>query len=161
MGFSTGGGRGQVKNEINVTPLVDIVLVLLIVFLVTTPIMMRQITIEVPRKLQADESPKTSKQISVLVKADGHVVINDGNEDKIYPRVEMAGELRNMMKDRVTEKVIFMDFEDKLPYGEVVSAMDTAKGVMGKDDSVVALKIRDEKDQQRAAGDGGETPPTE
>jgi biopolymer transport protein ExbD len=161
MGFSTGGGRGQVKNEINVTPLVDIVLVLLIVFLVTTPIMMRQITIEVPRKLQADESPKTSKQISVLVKADGNVLINDGAEEKIYPRVEMANRLRDMMKDRVTEKVIFVDFEDKLPYGEVVAAMDTAKGVMGKDDSVVALKIRDEKDAAKAAGDGGETPPTE
>jgi len=159
MGISAGGGgRGAVKSDINVTPLVDIVLVLLIIFLVTTPIMMRQITIEVPRKLDADENPiKAAKQISVLVKADGTVVISDGATDKSYPRVEMPTQLRNMMKDRITEKVVFVDFEDKLPYGEAVSAMDSIKGVGAE---TVALKIRDENQAKGEGDSGGDQPAT-
>jgi biopolymer transport protein TolR len=143
MGISAGGGKG-LKSDINVTPLVDVVLVLLIIFIINTPVMMRQITIEVPRKLEADENPiKASKQISILIRADGNAVLSDGAQDKTMPVVEMPNALRDMLKDRVTEKVVFVDFEDRLAYGEAVSAMDTIKGV-GGDDCVVALKIREE-----------------
>ena len=79
MGMQVGGKSGGPKSEINVTPLVDIVLVMLIIFLVMTPIMMHQITIEIPRKLDADEDPTVaSKQLTVLVRADGTVKISDG-----------------------------------------------------------------------------------
>jgi biopolymer transport protein ExbD len=163
MGISAGGKRGAVKSDINVTPLVDIVLVLLIVFLVTTPIMMRQITIEVPRKAEHQEIT-TKKQISILVKATGMVEFDDGTEKKEFPRVQLAQALRDVMRGSVTEKAVFMDFDDKLPYHEVVEAMDTAKGVMGKDDSTVALKMREEKGQKPGGdegGDSGEAPPGE
>ncbi len=61
MGISAGGGgQGRPKSDINVTPLVDVVLVLLIIFLVAMPILLRHITIEVPRKLDADEISSTS-----------------------------------------------------------------------------------------------------
>src|SRR3990170_1413206 len=123
MGISAGGGKG-LKSDINVTPLVDVVLVLLIIFLINTPIMMRQITIEVPRKLDADENPiKAAKQISILVRADGNMVLSDGAQDKTMPLIEMPNALRDMLKDRVTEKVVFVDFEDRLAYGEAVAAM--------------------------------------
>ncbi len=155
MGISAGGGKG-LKSDINVTPLVDVVLVLLIIFLINTPVMMRQITIEVPRKLEADENPiKASKQISVLIRADGNAVLGDGAQEKTVPVVEMPNVLREMLKDRVTEKVVFVDFDDRLPYGEAVSAMDTIKGV-GGDDSVVALKIREEA---KPPGEGAVAPP--
>jgi len=56
MGMSAGGGSNKsVKAEINITPLVDVVLVLLIIFMVLVPIMMRQVVLEVPRKIQDDE----------------------------------------------------------------------------------------------------------
>ena len=75
MGMNVGGGGARShKSDINVTPLVDIVLVLLIIFIVLTPVMMHQITIEVPRKLTSQEDPTVaSKQITVLVRADGTV----------------------------------------------------------------------------------------
>ena len=55
MGISTGGSKGRQRSEINVTPLVDVVLVLLIIFLVTMPIMMKQVSLDVPRKLNENE----------------------------------------------------------------------------------------------------------
>ena len=143
MGISTGGGKGKVKSDINVTPLVDVVLVLLIIFLVTTPIMMRQITIEVPRKLSNVEDPTiASKQITVLLRADGMIVISDGRDlNKEVPRIELAKTLGPIIKDKKTEKVVFVDFEDQVPYGDAVSVMDTVRGAGAEK---VALKIRDE-----------------
>jgi biopolymer transport protein ExbD len=106
-----GGGKGP-KNDINVTPLVDVVLVLLIIFIVTMPILLRQITIEVPRKLAEDELViSASTQIVVLAKADGTVEIDDGSTRSTVNRVELAKSLGPML-DRVKgEKVVFVDFE--------------------------------------------------
>src|SRR5918911_1108462 len=60
MAFGTGGGSGasaRVKSDINVTPLVDVVLVLLIIFLVTMPIVMKDITIDIPKKSDDPNPP--------------------------------------------------------------------------------------------------------
>jgi biopolymer transport protein ExbD len=144
MGISAGGGGRGAKADINVTPLVDIVLVLLIIFLVTTPIMMRQITVEVPRKLQEDEDPTAaSKHLNVLIKADGTAVISVGADEQTVNQLELAQKLKPKIAQRVTEKVVFVDFECSVTYNDVVFAMDTIKGVGTE---TVALKIKEEKD---------------
>jgi biopolymer transport protein ExbD len=152
MGIQAGGKKGSVKSDINVTPLVDIVLVLLIIFLATTPVMMRQITVEVPRKLSDVEDPTiASKQITVLVRVDGMVVISDGRDlNKEVPRLELPATLSPIIKDKKTEKVVFVDFEDEVPYGEAVGAMDTIRGCGAEK---VALKIREEGAESEAAPD--------
>jgi biopolymer transport protein TolR len=144
MGISTGGSNGGVKNDINVTPLVDIVLVLLIIFLVITPVKMRSLTIEVPRKLDENEDTSVaSKQITVLVRADNSIKIQNGPESiELTNRFELAKTLRPLIEARRTEKVVFVDFEDPVLYGETVSTMDTIKSVGAEK---VALKIRDDK----------------
>lgn len=145
MGFST-GGKGGVKSDINVTPLVDIVLVLLIIFLVTMPVLMRHITIEVPRKVEDfEDTSVASKQITVTVKADGSVILADGPDETTVNRVELAAKLRPMIEAKKTEKVVFVDFEDAVEYGDAVSAMDTIKGVGAEK---VALKIREKQPGQ-------------
>ena len=144
MGMNVGGGSAKHKSDINVTPLVDIVLVLLIIFIVLTPVLMHQISIEVPRKLSAEEDPTVaSKQITVLVRIDGTVQISDGRDlNKEVPRVELAKTLRPLIEEKKTEKVVFVDFEDQVPYGEAVSIMDTVRGAGAEK---VALKIREEE----------------
>lgn len=147
MGISA-GGKGAIKSDINVTPLVDIVLVLLIIFLVTMPVLMRQITIEVPRNL-GEQEVSASHDISVLLRVDGTVIVNDGNKDlEPINRVDLAKTVRPMLEKRHTEKVVFVDFEDDVAYGDAVSVMDTIKGAGA---SKVALKIREE-DQQAQPG---------
>ena len=141
MGISAGGGRGKIKSDINVTPLVDIVLVLLIIFLVTMPIQMRQITVEVPRKIDEDVEVTPNTQISVKLMADGSVVVNDGSKDISIDRVDLAKTLRPIIEKKRTEKVVFADFEDDVMYGDAVSVMDTIKGAGA---AKVAIKLRDE-----------------
>jgi biopolymer transport protein ExbD len=133
MAISTGGaGKGRPKSDINVTPLVDVVLVLLIIFLVAMPILIRHITLEVPRKLEADEISSTSTQIVLLGKADGTVEVDDGTGKRSVNRIDLAKTIRPMVDAIKTERVVFVDFEKNIKYEDVISIMDTVKG-MGKD----------------------------
>jgi biopolymer transport protein ExbD len=153
MGISAGGSGKGPKSDINVTPLVDVVLVLLIIFIVTMPVLLRHITIEVPRKLEADEvAMSASTQISVLGKADGTIELDDGSGKAAVNRVELATTLRPMLDKIKSEKTVFVDFECATPYADVVSVMDTVKGferrskehdkVVVVDPVKVALKIK-------------------
>lgn len=148
MGISAGGSKGGVKSEMNITPLVDVVLVLLVIFMVTMPVMMRSITIEIPRDLEAEEVSVLTTQVIVLGMVDGTLEISDGVNKEIVQRTQLARVLRTRLKDVSSEKTVFVDFEDGVPWEQVVSVMDTIKGV-GKVDSKnerevvkVALKKR-------------------
>ncbi|MCP4444337.1 MAG: hypothetical protein GY811_03200 [Myxococcales bacterium] len=130
MGISAGGSKGGPKSEMNVTPLVDVVLVLLVIFMVTMPVMMRNITIEIPRDLEADEVSVVSTQVIVKGMFDGTVEISDGANERVsFPRTRLAAELRERLKNVSSEKTVFVDFEDGVPWEQVVSVMDTVKGV--------------------------------
>lgn len=159
MGISAGGSKDGARSDINVTPLVDIVLVLLIIFLVATPIMMRYVTIEVPRKIDEDTEDVTvaASQIVVLVKYDGTFVVKEGNkEEEISTLPLLQKDVLQRLEQKKTEKIVFMDFEDDVQYQQVVESMDYIKGTepllsanKGKIEEEwervkVALKIREE-----------------
>ena len=161
MGISAGGDKHGPKNDINVTPLVDVVLVMLIIFLVAMPIQIRKISIEVPRELEDQVfSVSTALTVTLLGKADGSIVLNDGSGDKSLNGTDLAETLRvllNADKNKDREKVIFVDFEDSVKYNDVISVMDTVRGAApkkviedseGKSQQVpdvkLALTIRDE-----------------
>ncbi|ACY18501.1 biopolymer transporter ExbD [Haliangium ochraceum] len=159
MGISTGGNAGGAKSDINVTPLVDVVLVLLIIFLVATPIMLRYVTIEIPRKIDEETEDVTvaARQIVVTVKYDGTFMVKEGNsEDEVTTLPALQKDILERLESKKTEKIVFMDFEDEVPYEQVVSSMDYIKGTeallasnKGQPDELwervkVALKFRDE-----------------
>src|SRR5207244_2483296 len=83
MGMSTGGGSPNgVKNDINVTPLIDVLLVLLIIFLVIIPIMMKMETLTVPRNIDTDELPDPdASQLTIKVNADLSMTFSDGTTE--------------------------------------------------------------------------------
>ena len=160
MGMGTGGGNRVVKSDINITPLVDVVLVLLIIFMVLVPIMMRQVVLEVPRKIQDDEviTPDQAKAITVLVQGtEGQtIVFNDGDNEVSIPAGELATKLKPLLDAKKTEKIVFVDFEDNVEWKAVISTMDrirglaTARNEKGEpnwDEVKVALKLREEKPQ--------------
>ena len=154
MGMNVGGNARGVKSEINITPLVDVVLVLLIIFMVLVPIMMRQVVLDVPRKLNDNEvvTPDQAKVLSVLVKNDLSIVFNDGDKDTTLAATELATGLKPLLDAKKTEKVVFVDFEDQVPWREVIVVMDTVrglavaqtqKGTTDWDEIKVALKLRE------------------
>lgn len=156
MGMSTGGGSpNAVKNDINVTPLIDVLLVLLIIFLVIIPIMMKMETLNVPRDLQTDEMPDPdASQLTIKVHADLSMTFNDGNTETPITAAEVEARLRPKLESMHVgkEKVVFVDFEDGVPWKLVVGTMDSIRKMASDashDEIKVALKVKTAADQQQ------------
>lgn len=136
MAFGGGGGSSKLKSDINVTPLVDVVLVMLIIFLVTMPVLMKNIELEVPSKV--DEPPENvviPDQITIEVTKAGTILLNTVE----ISRADLAVKLRERLEHK-REKVVFVDFDDNTRYGDAVQIMDIAKGSGAV---TVAMKMKD------------------
>jgi biopolymer transport protein ExbD len=150
--MSTGGNKGGVQSEINVTPLIDVLLVLLIIFLVVMPIMMKMETLDVPRKLDdINEMPDpNASQLTITVKKDGSMTFNDGDKDMPIQAVDLAKTLRPKLEamHQGTEKVVFVDFEPEVLWKDVVTTMDSIRSLaadVNHDEIKVALKVKEDK----------------
>ena len=118
MNVSSGGG---LNTEINVTPLVDVVLVLLIIFMVISPMLTIGYDLEVPEKIEDIEIPEEilQDQLIVTYTAEGSLFINKDPVSK-----EALGQtLGNILSNR-SKKTVFFAAARELNYGDVVHAMD-------------------------------------
>jgi biopolymer transport protein TolR len=155
MGMSTGSGnKDGVHSDINVTPLIDVLLVLLIIFLVVMPIMMKMETLEIPRKINDQEAPDpNASMLTVKVKASGDIVFTDNDKESSIAAADLLRALRPKLEAaaaRGAERVIFVDFDDQVPWGTVVSTMDSIRSLatdVNHDEVKVALKLKEDKAQ--------------
>ena len=125
MGMDVSSGKGGPTASINVTPLVDIVLVLLIIFMVLTPSMLKHLTTAIPDEPDDDtpQSHQPSTSIIVSIAAD--------RELKINSETVTMSTLVPKLKHRIEasrKRIVFFQAEDEVPYGDVVRLMDLAKG---------------------------------
>ncbi len=136
MAAAVGGNKGGAKAEINITPLVDVVLVLLIIFMVISPGDSTYIANAIPKTAQLEDNQVISNdQIVLELFADGRAELNQ----KEIKHADFSTTLKTLFETR-SEKKIFISAENELPYGEVVSWMGLAKGA-GAD--LMAIKISD------------------
>jgi len=119
-----GGKKGQAKPEMNVTPLVDVVLVLLIIFIVLTPSTLKRLDATVPQRPE-DDAPPVQDPSTLVVEytANRELMVNC---EAVAPEA-LANELAQRLR-RTRKKVVFFKAEDEAPYGEVVRLMDLARG---------------------------------
>ncbi len=125
MSMSTGSSR-SLQSEINITPLVDVVLVLLIIFMVATPILQMGLDVEVPPKVEVTgpTPPAALTQLVVNVKKDGLYL----NIDKMASPKALGERLAPILLSRPEkERVVFVNADDAIPFDQAVIAIDAAR----------------------------------
>jgi biopolymer transport protein ExbD len=143
------GNKGSQQTEINVTPLVDVVLVLLIIFMVVAPLLSANIPIRIPEQVKEDipvEMQPPTDQIVLQLRIDPackpadcySAEYTDRNNNRVKIMVSalinnaavskksLAEQLKTFYKNR-KDKILFFDANDKVPYGPTVEVMDTVR----------------------------------
>ena len=122
MGMSAGGGS-TIKSEINVTPLVDVVLVLLIIFMVVQPMLQMGYEVETPPEVKTQvPQPPDPNQIIINMDATGKTYLNKQE----IPASQFSERLRLALKNR-EKKIVFFAANGELSYEKVVAFMDQCR----------------------------------
>ena len=138
MGMQVKGGGGP-TSEINVTPLIDIVLVMLIIFMVLTPIQIEEMAVKLPDKTETLDQPEDlpEDQLIVAAYADGTLALNK----RYLTEPELNAEVRLRLKYK-RSRVVFVDADPNLQYGTVVHIMDLVRDAGAQ--RVALAKLKDE-----------------
>jgi biopolymer transport protein TolR len=120
-----GTKRGQAQPSMNVTPLVDVVLVLLIIFMVITPLLAKQFFLHLPNKSDKEEPHDRADKdqpIVVIATKTGEIKINHD----VVPRPQFATRLHRVLAAS-GQRTVFFDAEDDAPFGDAVDVLDMAR----------------------------------
>jgi biopolymer transport protein TolR len=117
MGMAPSGNSRMIMSEINVTPLVDVMLVLLIIFMVTAPMMQQGLEVDLPETKSSGIST-TEEPFQLTIKRNGNILAGD----TVIPMNQLAKKLKAIFETR-KNKQIYIKADKKVPYGTVAEAM--------------------------------------
>jgi biopolymer transport protein ExbD/biopolymer transport protein TolR len=124
MAMSSGGGRGEVNSEINVTPMADVMLVLLIIFMVVTPMLQKGQQVELAKTRNPVDMKEADRDDSVII-----AITRDGKfylgQDKINVD-DLAAKVNDLLATKL-EKRVFVKSDSRAKYGDVVSVVDNIR----------------------------------
>ena len=122
MSMDVGGARGGVKSEINVTPLVDVMLVLLIIMMVIAPMLQQGVPVQLPVASNSTDKPDTSDQTIVNIDAQGALYVNSlpASETEVVDKVKAALEGKK-------EQIVYLKGDKDAEYGRIMKMMDALR----------------------------------
>jgi biopolymer transport protein ExbD len=125
MSMDLGGAKAGVKSDINVTPLVDVMLVLLIIMMLVAPMLQKGVDVRLPQASNTVDKPETSGQTILSITADKRFYINSVQvaENELLSRVTTA------LEDAGGEKIVLIKGDEDAPYATIMQAMDELRRV--------------------------------
>ena len=125
MSMAVGGKKGGPMADINVTPMADIMIVLLIIFMVITPMLQKGVDVKLPQAGNSKERKDEPKSIVVAVRKDKTTYLGT-------QRLDDQNQLQGLIKERLQDlpegsRMIFLKADDALPYSEVMKVMDLVR----------------------------------
>jgi biopolymer transport protein TolR len=119
MAMDLGGAKGGVKSDINVTPLVDVMLVLLIIMMLVAPLMQQGVPVKLPVASNYVDKPETNNQTVIAIAANKSVYLNA----KFIPTDELGKKVEEVLKDKL-EKIVLIKADQNVDYSVVMATMD-------------------------------------
>ncbi|HIU17487.1 MAG TPA: protein TolR [Candidatus Avidesulfovibrio excrementigallinarum] len=114
---SSSSGKGRLVSEINVTPFVDVMLVLLIIFMVTAPMMSEGLEVDLPTTTHVENLPTEQENMVMTIRSDGAIYL----DTYAVPIEELEEKLTLLVKEQ--NKQLFLQADKEVPYGVVVDVM--------------------------------------
>lgn len=142
--MTSGGNNGHLMSDINVTPFVDVMLVLLIIFMVTAPMMMQGVDVSLP---EATAEPLESEKEHLIITIDtkNQVFIND-----FQVSVDGLGEKLKKILEGRSDREVFLKADKDISYGTVVQVMAEIKGAGVEKLGMVTVPADFEKESQKS-----------
>lgn len=121
------GGSNEYNSEINVTPMVDVMLVLLIIFMIVTPLLQQGVSVNLPRDMNSPEQdPEIAKDTSVIVAIPDNSNFYIGKDQ--YPIDALGEKISKLMENKTPDKrIVYIKSGVDVDYGRVVEAIDTIR----------------------------------
>ncbi len=119
MAMDVGASKGSLKADINVTPLVDVMLVLLIIMMLIAPMLQNQVPLQLPVAGNTVAKPENQTQTIVAVDAQSQLWINGTR----VPKSDFVAQLKSILEDK-TDRTVFVKGDRDASYGAIMQAMD-------------------------------------
>jgi biopolymer transport protein TolR len=145
MAMDVGANKGALKADINVTPLVDVMLVLLIIMMLIAPMLQKGVPVELPLADNTVQKPETQDQTVLAVDRSNKFYVNSIQVDRAY----MADRVKAALEDK-TERIVLIKADKDASYSAIMAAMDDLRKVGIED---IGL-ITDPKTRQPATAGG-------
>lgn len=146
MSMDLGGAKGGVKSDINVTPLVDVMLVLLIIMMLIAPMLQQGVSLRLPTATNTVDKPESQDQTVISVAANKEIYLNA----KPIREVDLAQKITDLLEGK-TEKIVLIKADEEVEYGAVMAVMDQLRQAAIEDVGLIT-----EKRKGTSGGAGGQ-----
>ena len=119
MAMDVGGAKGGIKSDINVTPLVDVMLVLLIIMMLVAPLLQQGVPVKLPMAANTTDKPETQDQTVVAIGRNKEIYVNA----KPVTEGELTTRINELLENK-KEKVVLIKADEEVEYSAVMGAMD-------------------------------------
>jgi biopolymer transport protein ExbD len=137
MAMDVGGARGGLNSQINVTPLVDVMLVLLIIMMLVAPMLQKGVAVTMPSAQNVVQKPDNSEQTVLAIDAHNKFYVN-GLE---VTKEEMASRVKTVLEDK-RERVVLIKGDQDASYSAIMAAMDDLRKAQIEDIGLITERKR-------------------